>query len=184
MAFGLRPYRHISGGVIRFNEYKIASGYATDLYRGDPVRLLTTGYIARSGATDTDVLGPFMGAMYTATDGSVVFSQHWPASTTTLGSADVTAWVSDDPNVEYLIEASEAATFAAVGGSADMVINAGNATTKLSGVTLNAGAIVTSTAQLRILGKEEVPDNNWGDSDVILRVRINEHAFVTGTAGI
>ena len=183
MAFGLRPYRHLTGGVIRLNQYPIASAYATDLFLGDPVRQISTGYINRSGATDADVLGPFLGVFYTASNGEFIYAQRWTASTVTLGSADAQALVVDDPYVTFLIQASAAVAFEDRGENADMVINAGSATTNLSGVTFNAGGLGTSTAQIRILGKQEVPGNDWGDADVILEVLINEHAFKQ-TAGI
>ena len=42
---GAKPLRHNSGGTIRSKEYKIASGSSTNIFTGDFVKLLNTGYI-------------------------------------------------------------------------------------------------------------------------------------------
>ena len=42
---GARPFRHLSGGMIRASEYKIASGTSSNIFTGDFVKLLATGYI-------------------------------------------------------------------------------------------------------------------------------------------
>ena len=39
-AFGARPVRHLTGGQIRTNEYKIASGTSSNIFTGDFVKLL------------------------------------------------------------------------------------------------------------------------------------------------
>ncbi len=42
---GAKPVRHLTGGVIRAREWKIASGSSTAIFTGDFVKLLSTGYI-------------------------------------------------------------------------------------------------------------------------------------------
>ena len=37
---GARPFRHLSGGMIRASEYKIASGTSSNIFTGDFVKLL------------------------------------------------------------------------------------------------------------------------------------------------
>ena len=44
-AFGMRPVRHLTGGQIRANEYKIESGTSSNIFTGDCVKLLGTGYM-------------------------------------------------------------------------------------------------------------------------------------------
>ena len=44
-AFGFRPVRHLSGGEIRTNEYKIAANYGTSIFMGSPVLAVTAGGI-------------------------------------------------------------------------------------------------------------------------------------------
>ncbi len=88
---GAKPVRHLTGGVIRAREWKIASGSSTAIFTGDFVKLLSTGYIDVAAAGNR-LLGVFAGCKYTASDGTPKFAKYWPASTATLGSADVTAY--------------------------------------------------------------------------------------------
>ena len=69
-AFGARPVRHLTGGQIRTNEYKIASGTSSNIFTGDFVKLLATGYIDVAAAGNR-ILGVFAGCQYTASDGEV-----------------------------------------------------------------------------------------------------------------
>ena len=182
MAFGLKPLRHGAGGIIRLNSWPIASGYAVNLFEGDPVTQVSGGTIEVC-PVDTALLGVFLGVSYTTTGGEFVYDSTWPASTATLGSADAIAYVVDDPEVIFLITASAAMAAEDLGELADFIVNAGSATTKNSGYTLNAGAIAATTAQLRIVKLHEVPDNDWTDAAALIEVSINEHLFKT-TAGV
>ena len=57
---GAKPLRHNSGGTIRSKEYKIASGSSTNIFTGDFVKLLNTGYIDVAAAGNR-LLGVFAG---------------------------------------------------------------------------------------------------------------------------
>ena len=102
---GFTPVRHQSGGQIHANGYPLASGYATAIYRGDAV-VLTSGKLAIGAANSAGLLGIFDGCQYTASDGSIVYSPNWVASTATSGSADAVAFVYDDPNIIYRAQVS------------------------------------------------------------------------------
>jgi len=65
-ANGFTPLRHLTGGVIRPNEYPIASAYAANIASGDLVTLHTDGTIIRGTAGGT-ALGVFYGVEYIAT---------------------------------------------------------------------------------------------------------------------
>jgi hypothetical protein len=67
-AFGAKPVRHLTGGVIRANEYKIVKEYGANVFTGDFVKLAATGYVQVAGAGDR-LLGVFGGCSYTASDG-------------------------------------------------------------------------------------------------------------------
>ena len=41
-AFGAKPVRHLTGGVIRANEWKIVKEYAANVFTGDFVKLAAT----------------------------------------------------------------------------------------------------------------------------------------------
>ena len=175
---GARPYRHLSGGVIRASEYKIASGTNSNIFTGDIVKLLGTGYIDVAAATDTPVLGVFAGVKYTASDGEVVYKKYFPTGTTTLGSADVTAYVYDDPNITFRIQSAGSADFADIGNLADHVAGTGSTTTGQSGHEIS-GTTGTGTATFRILRLIDDPDNSAGTNGefevVIYEHQLNEH---------
>ena len=57
---GFVPLRHLTGGVIRANEYAIANGYAANLASGDLVTLATDGTVIR-GTAGGVALGVFYG---------------------------------------------------------------------------------------------------------------------------
>ncbi len=49
-AFGGRPIRHLTGGTIRSNEYKMVYEYGANVFTGDFVKLAATGYVQVAGA--------------------------------------------------------------------------------------------------------------------------------------
>ena len=74
-ANGFTPLRHLTGGVIRANEYPILSAYAANIASGDLVTLGANGTVIR-GTAGGVALGVFYGVEYIATDGSVKFLNH------------------------------------------------------------------------------------------------------------
>jgi len=106
--YGLLPVNLIGGrsfvGSTRM--IPIASGYATSLYYGDPVKFTSTGTLITSGlaynsnAAETGgTLGIFLGCEYTPAGGPLYGkqrSQKWTASTV---AADAVAYVLDDYDV-------------------------------------------------------------------------------------
>ena len=58
---GFIPLRHLTGGVIRPQEYPIANSYAANLASGDLVSMTTDGTVIRGTAGGT-ALGVFYGA--------------------------------------------------------------------------------------------------------------------------
>ena len=49
-AFGAKPIRHLTGGVIRATEYKMVYEYGANVFTGDFVKLAATGYIQVAAA--------------------------------------------------------------------------------------------------------------------------------------
>ena len=180
---GLTPVRHLTGGVVRANEWKIASGLSTAIFTGDCVKLLSTGYIDECDAGDR-ILGVFAGCSYPNSSGEQIFSRQWTASLATLGSADVTAYVYDDPNIVFAVQSAGSADFADIGNLADIVATAGDTTTGRSNHEVS-GTTGTGTAGLRILGLYNEPKNAYGTNGVLETV-IWEHELSghdQGTAG-
>ena len=88
---GFTPAYHLYGGTIRPQKLRIASGTSAAIFNGDVVNL-SSGYVIQGTATGTPA-GVFAGCFFTATDGTPTYSTFFPASTATLGSADVEAYV-------------------------------------------------------------------------------------------
>ena len=60
-AFGFRPVRHLTGGVIRTEEMNIAANYGTAIYTGSVVEAVAAGGIEIAAAGDTQLAGIFVG---------------------------------------------------------------------------------------------------------------------------
>ena len=183
-AFGAKPVRHLTGGVIRATEYKIVKEYAANVFTGDFVQLAATGYV-QVGAATNRLLGVFNGCKYTASNGEVVFKRYWPTGTTTLNDGDVTAYVYDDPNIVWAIQSSGSADFADIGNLADIVAGTGSTSTGQSAFEIS-GTTGTGTAGLRILGLYNEPKNAYGTNGVLEAV-IWEHELIghdQSTAGV
>ena len=171
-AFGAKPVRHLTGGVIRANEYKIVKEYAANVFTGDFVKLAATGYVQVAGAGDR-ILGVFNGCKYTASNGEIVFKRYWPTGTATQNDGDVTAYVYDDPNIVWAIQSSGSADFNDIGSLADLVAGTGSTVTGQSAFEIN-GTTGQVSANLRILGLYEEPKNAYGTNGVLEAV-IHEH---------
>ena len=109
--FGFEPVKRRDGlpyaGFTR--EYPIATGFATQLRRGDLVRLLDSGALAKcadtaaiAGAdtTDSGILGIFMGCSYTDAVLGKTFRTYWTAATS---APDAVAMVVDDPRMLFRV---------------------------------------------------------------------------------
>ena len=106
--YGLIPVNLLGGQVFAGSTrmIPIASGYADDLYFGDPVKFTSTGTLIRSGlaynsaTTETGgTLGVFLGCEYTPTGGPLYGKQrfqYWNGGTV---ASDAVAYVCDDPDV-------------------------------------------------------------------------------------
>ena len=172
---GFIPFGHLTGGVPRLSQvkYTFATGYATSIFRGDMVQLVTAGTIARAAAGGTGLLGAFWGVRYVDAQGNQVFSNMWTAST---AATDIEALIYDDPFIIYRAQADSGGTNltqAAVGTNTDILATAGNTRTGMSAEEVDQSEIGTAAAQVRILGRVDEPDNDWGDHTDLL-VMINE----------
>lgn len=179
--FGLRPVWHPSG-LDRAKAYTIASGYGTAIYKGDPVALVATGVVAR-GTAGASVLGVFDGVQYTDANGKPSYSNYWPANT---AATDIIAWVWDDPQTVFEIQANGPIGQTAVGDQADFALGSPSTALGLSGAYLSSGTFAGSgsSAGLRVIGFSQYPDNVVGSGYVIAQVQIAEHQFVANKNAI
>ena len=181
--FGLRPV-YSPSGVVRPTAFSVASGYASNMFQNQPVRIAPTtgggeteGTIVAS-AVGAAFIGSFQGVEFTDSDGRRRVSNKWTASTT---ATDIVAYVTMDPSIVYEIQSDAALAVADIGKQYDLTAIAGNTTTGLSSQALGVSTAATN-ASVRLIGITPGPDNNWGDTYVIAQVQISEHQMVADKA--
>ena len=180
MAYGLKPARHGGGGAVRLNsfgQYTILSGYATNLFRGDPVKRTADGTLIRDTAGSTMTVGVFWGVSYTdSSTGEVKYSPYWPAST---AATAIVAYVYDDPQIVFEVEADQdttAITASDIGEYADLIVATGSLVNKVSGVSLDSNTIGTSIAQCMLLAPR-TSDGLFATTVINVEVIFAEHAL-------
>jgi hypothetical protein len=173
--FGLRPAFHPSGlDRAQALANGIASAYASDILKGQPVKQVTAGVIEPAAAGDA-FLGAFAGVEWTDTTGRRRVSNYWPANTA-YQTGSCVAYFYNDPNIVYEIQCAGSLAATSVGDMADLSnVTAGSSVTGLSQCTLSATLVgAGNSAQMRILELAPFADNAWGDAYTVVRVVINE----------
>ena len=185
--FGFRPSFHNSG-QIRPKAYTIASGYAVNIFSGDPVKLVDAGTVqlgtsdgTRSGTVDgISLLGVFAGVEYRDATGKPTISPFWVGGTT---ATEVVAYVFDDPETLFDVEYANPGTpgtdtvQTAVGEECDWTVASpgGSTSTGLSNTKLTA--IQATSGQFQITGFAKNVSDSLTDAYVTATVRINEHQY-------
>ena len=182
--FGLRPYRKLDGTPLvgAQNRYTIASGYATAIYQGDLVQPTAAGNIERHTANTSDaVVGVFNGCFYTdPTTSKPTYKNYYPGS---IAASDITAFVVDDPDAVFLIDADEAFTRANLFANYSVTNTTGVTQTGISKVQLDVSATGTAaTFVVQAIDISQDPDNSdTATSNANILVRINNHFYRSGT---
>ena len=182
--FGLRPYRKLDGTPLvgAQNRYTIASNYGTAIYQGDLVEPLTSGNIQKHGANTSDaVVGVFNGCFYTdPTTQKPTFSNFYPGS---IVASDITAFVVDDPDAVFLIDADEAFTRADLYKNYSVTNTTGVTQTGISKAKLDVSLSGTAaTFVVQAIDISQDPDNSdTGNANANILVRINNHFYRSGT---
>ena len=182
--FGLRPYRKLDGTPLvgAQNRYTIANNYGTAIYQGDLVQPTTAGNIERHTANTSDaVVGVFNGCFYTdPTTQKPTFSNYYPGS---VAADDITAFVVDDPDAVFLIDADEAFTRANLFANYSVTNTTGVTQTGISKVQLDVSATGTAaTFVVQAIDISQDPDNSdTATSNANILVRINNHFYRSGT---
>jgi len=185
--FGLRPSRQLNGSpfINAQNRYRVAADNSTNVFQGDVVIPFNSGTIGRAIAnTSTPAVGVFNGCFYTdPTTKKPTFSNFLPSS---INASDLVAFVIDAPDTVFEVNAN------AVFGVADIFKNfsinnvTGNTATGISLVQLdvaNSGTDSTFLVQaIDISG--DVLNSDVTVSNANILVRINNHAYKAGTAGL
>ena len=197
--YGLKPINLIGGQVFAgaTRQLAITASYATSIFYGDVVTLVSGGTVEKdSGTTTATPVGTFMGCQYiSATTGQLTFSQYYPASLAVKSGTVVYAFVSEDPDQLFkvvLVSGTTAdgngltPTFlgrTVIGSNAQLVQNTGSTVTGDStvGVYTAAGATTTATLPIRIV--DVVPDtaNSSGNfCEVIVKWNAANVSGLTG----
>jgi len=185
--YGLRPSRQLNGSpfINAQNRYRVAADNSTNVFQGDVVKPFASGTIGRAIAnTSTPVVGVFNGCFYTdPTTQKPTFKNFLPSS---INASDLVAFVIDAPDTVFEVNAN------GVFGVADIFKNfsinnvTGNTATGISLVQLdvaNSGTDSTFLVQaIDISG--DVLNSDVSVSNANILVRINNHAYKAGTAGL
>jgi hypothetical protein len=184
-AFGFRPVRHLTGGLIRTNEYKIAANYGTSIFQGTPVLAVTAGGIEiadDSSGTPSVILGIFGGCFYTdPTTSKPTFSNYYPAST---NASDIVAQVYDDPRIVFEVQHDGTGTAAMNFGGFDYVGKSGSTLSGRSTGELDTTTVTTS-GQFKQIGISKDPNNSDTSSancNAYVIPNVGEHSYLLTTA--
>jgi hypothetical protein len=176
--YGLKPVNLIGGQVFAgaTRQIPIASGYATSIFNGDVVKLVSDGTLEKdTGTTTATPVGVFLGCSYTdPTLKYKLFSQYFPANTV---ASDIVAYVADDPDQLFKVALVSGTTVIAgygrtiVGNNVPLVQNAGDANTGNSAVAVNGGSAATTVSlPLRIIDVvPETVDASGDFTEVIVK---------------
>lgn len=201
--FGLKPVRHKSGAPYNgaANPYYIPSGYGTALFIGDPVVKVAAGSntaaievpgagrfpigtlpsIEKTAVGDVDgitkmITGVIVGFSPLPTD---LTKKHNPASTERV------AYVCDDPDMIFEIQADGAVAAASMGLNAVLIAtHSGSTVSGLSGLELDTTSDVPAadaSNQLLILRAVNREDNDTTIAHAKVEVLINCHTQAPGS---
>ena len=188
--YGLLPVKLLSGspysGVTR--QYRIASGFATDIFYGDAVKLVTGGTVERDtfDAAMTPI-GVFLGCTFTDPSTSqITFKQYWPASTV---ASDAKAYVCDATNVLFKAAVVASGTtigdlaITDIGANVAGVDNTGSTVTGNSKSAISDSSATTATLPFRIVDLVEETKNSSGGFTEAL-VKWNAGHLFDNTTGV
>jgi hypothetical protein len=181
---GFRPSRQKgsapnSTGV---SEYTIATGYAANIFNGDVVTINvgSVEVVTTVGLGNDIPLGVFAGCNYTL-NGSPVYTNYWPSGTS---ASDIVAFVNDDQNTTFIVQADAAVTVGDVYSTTfDVTLGTGNTYTGKSGHGLKA-ATRGDSGMMTVLGAFKEPGNALGDTNPRVEIIWKQHVNAYPTVGI
>ena len=187
-AFGMKPVRMIGGAPYTGGQsrYRIAANYGTSIFQGDMVAQVTGGTVeVHADGGTVPVVGVFNGVQYTdPTSGEQVFSNYYPAST---NASDIIAFIIDDPDVVYEVQADDTFPVADLFGNFDIVYTtAGSTSTGISGAELDVTTGATATTlPIKAIDISQDPNNSdVGAAHTNVLVVIQNSVFGVKGAGL
>ena len=187
-AFGMKPVKMIGGAPYTggTSRYRIAANYGTSIFQGDMVAQVTGGTVeVHADGGTVPIVGVFNGCEYTdPTTGEQKYSNYYPAST---NASDIIAFIIDDPNVVFEVQADAAFPIADLFGNFDIVYtSSGSTVTGISGAELKVADGATGTSlSIKAIDISEDPENDDVDSaNTNVYVVIQNHIFGVKGAGL
>jgi len=166
------------------SKYVIASGFADSIYSGDIVEFgagtsengtsIAAGYVGTAAETSSiRNVGIFNGCFYEdPTTSKPTWKNYWPAST----AAEAQAFVYDNPDDLFEVQANGTLVRATVGRAADMGYTAGSTINGRSKEELDTTA--ASAAALRVIRISEDPSNSdIASANANWIVKFNQHIY-------
>lgn len=190
--FGFRPALRYDGVALNFaaKRYLIASNNSSVICRGDPVKLLSTGFVDVLAPGTTAVLGIFWGCEY---QDSVfqrsVWLPSWQAPTTVVSGSQPICWVFDDPNMIFEVQSGNSASTATAitqGNVGNNIQFAGQSTPNTAGYSQAYAdqntLTTTSTLPFRIwdLGNRIGNDNTSAFNTILVKPNFSQLNNTTG----
>jgi hypothetical protein len=184
--FGLRPYRKLDGTPLvgAQNRYTVKAGYATAIYQGDLVVPTSNGNIEKHTAGTSDaVVGVFNGVFYNdPTTQKPTYKNYYPGGVTPT-EGNITAFIVDDPDAVFLMDADAAFTRADLYKNYSVTNTTGVTQTGISKAQLDVGVSgIATTFAVQAIDISQDPDNSdTSSANANILVRINNHFFRSGT---
>ena len=176
-AFGFKPTRHLTGGLIRTEEYAIAANYGSAIYTGQVVEAVAGGGIEAAAAGDTQQAGVFGGVFYTDPDTSKpTFKPFYAAST---NASDLKATVYADPYIVYEAQHDGTGTAAMNNSAFDFVGTSGSTLSGQSSSEIDTSTSGTSGGfkQIGISKDPENSDTSSANANAYVVFNTGEHVF-------
>jgi hypothetical protein len=162
--YGLIPVGLIGGRPFNqaFKQFKVANNYGTSIFKGDVVKVVNDGTVAKDTGTATATpIGIFMGCEFTEpTLGYKVQRNYWTASTV---ASDIMAYVCDDPQVIMQVQAAATVAQADLFLNAALVQGSGNTANGMSGVGIGSQN-TTNTLPVKIIDFVRSGTSTIGDA--------------------
>lgn len=188
MPSALTPYGFaptgITGGQVFSGStryIKIATNYATAIYKGDPVKMAAGCAAVDTGTTTLLPVGIFLGCTYTDANLGRVFRNFWTASTV---ASDAYAIVADDPSLTFMIQcdnSGSALAQTAIGMNLALATYVAGSTTQGASAVRAARSTIatTNTLPLRVIDFSQLPGDAFTDTypNVIVRWNAGMHAY-------
>ena len=192
--YGLKAVNLIGGqpyaGSTR--QIKIASGYGTNIFNGSVVSIVAGGTIeivTTNGDNSTGfpagTIGIFVGCRYTDPSTSqLTFNQYWPTGTV---ASDAMAYIVDDPDVVFQIQADGAVTQADLGQNTHLAAVQSTSTgSTTNGNSTSAATSTTNTTSgwaFRIVDFVDSPTSSIGDAytDLLVKFNPDSHSYTNKT---